>query len=116
MRSAIEEKYSYRDLQGVDWDARFAEFEPRLVDTKTSRQFAILTGQLLEVARDAHIRIKVATLLNTDGATFSSFRRSGSVRPNVDIDLIKKTVSQFQSLNQMVATGRFPEWTCVSDD
>ena len=108
LRLAIEKKYSYRDLQGVDWDARFAEFEPRLVDTKTSRQFAILTGQLLEVARDAHIQIKVATLLNTDGETFSSFRRSGSVRPNVDIDLIKKTVPQFQSLNQMVATGRFP--------
>ncbi|MCE2436263.1 MAG: hypothetical protein J4F29_25620 [Candidatus Latescibacteria bacterium] len=47
LRAAVEEKYSYRDLQGVDWDARFAEFESRLVDTQTSRQFAILAGQLL---------------------------------------------------------------------
>ena len=109
LRAAVEEKYSYRDLQGVDWDVRFAEFESRLVDTQTSRQFAILAGQLLEVARDAHIRIKVDTFLNTDGETFASFRRSGSVRPNVDIDQIKKTVPQFQFLNQVVATGRFPD-------
>ena len=109
LRSAIEEKYSHRDLRGIDWDARFAEFESRLVNAKTSRQFAILAGQLLEVARDAHIRIKVATLLNTDGETFASFRRSGSVRPNVDFDLIKKAVPQFQFLNQVVATGRFPD-------
>ena len=107
LRSAIEEKYSYRDLQGVDWDVRFAEFESRLVDAKTSRQFAILAGQLLEVARDAHIRIKVDTFLNTDGETFASFRRS--VRPNVDFDLLKQTVPQFQSINRVVATGRFPE-------
>ena len=109
LRSAVEKKYSYRDLQGVDWDARFAEFESRLVNAKTSRQFAILAGQLLEVARDAHIRIKVDTFLNTDGETFASFRRSESVRPNIDYNLLKQTVPQFQFLNQVVATGRFPE-------
>ena len=109
LRSAIEEKYSYRDLQGIDWDARFVEFESRLVNAKTSRQFAILAGQLLEVARDAHIRIKVDTFLNTDGETFASFRRSGSVRPNIDYNLLKQTVPQFQFLNQVVATGRFPD-------
>ena len=109
LRSAIEEKYSYRDLQGVDWDARFAEFESRLINAKTSRQFAILAGQLLEVARDAHIRIKVDTFLKADGETFASFRRSVHVRPNVDFDLLKKTVPQFQFLNQVVATGRFPD-------
>ena len=107
LRSAVEKKYSHRDLQGVDWDARFAEFEPRLVDTKTSRQFASLSGQLLEVARDVHVWIRVATLLNTDGETFASFRRH--VRPNVDYNLLKQTVPQFQSVNRVVATGRFPE-------
>ena len=109
LRSALEKKYSYRDLQDIDWDVRFAEFESRLVDTQTSRQFAILAGQLLEVARDPHIRLEVDTFLNADGETFASFRRSGSVRPNVDFDLIKKTVPQFQFLNQVVATGRFPD-------
>ena len=107
LRSAIEEKYSHRDLRGVDWDVRFAEFESRLVDTQTSRQFAVLAGQLLEVARDAHIWLKVDTFLNTDGETFASFRRS--VRPNVDRDLLKRIVPQFRSVNGVVATGRFPE-------
>lgn len=101
LRSAIEEKYSHRDLRGIDWNARFAEFEPRLVDTKTSRQFAILAGQLLEVARDAHI------WLDADGDRLAGFRRR--VRPNVDRELLKQTVHQFQAVNRTVATGRFPD-------
>ncbi|MCY3684527.1 MAG: S41 family peptidase [Gemmatimonadetes bacterium] len=101
LRSAIEEKYSYRDLRGIDWDVRFAEFEPRLVDTKTSRQFAFLAGQLLEVARDAHIKV------NVDGDRLAGFQRS--VRPNVDRELLKRIVSQFRSVNRAVVTGRFPD-------
>ena len=100
LRSAIEEKYSHRDLRGIDWDARFAEFEARLIDAKTSDQFAILGGQLLEVARDAHIWIGV------DGDQLAGFQRR--VRPNVDRELLKQTVPQFQLVNRVVATGRFP--------
>ncbi len=101
LRSAIEEKYSYRDLRGVDWDARFAEFEAQLIDAKTSGRFAILAGQLLKVARDAHIKV------NVDGDRLAGFQRS--VRPNVDRELLKQTVPQFQFVNRVVATGRFPE-------
>ncbi len=100
LRAAIEEKYSYRDLQGVDWEARFAEFEARLIDAKTSRQFAFLAGQLLEVARDAHVKI------NVDGNQFAGFRRS--VRTNADFDLLKQTVPKFRTIKKVVATGRFP--------
>ena len=76
LRSAIEDRYSHRDLRGVDWDARFAEFESRLIDAKTRAQFTTLAGQLLEIARDIHIWLKV------DDEIFASFRRS--VSPNVD--------------------------------
>ena len=101
LRSAVEKKYSYRDLRGVDWDARFAEFEARLINAKTSRQFAFLAGQLLEVAHDAHIKLDV------DGDQFAGFRRS--VRTNADLDLLKRTVPQFRSIKRVVATGRFPD-------
>ncbi|MXX14832.1 MAG: hypothetical protein F4Z86_15540 [Gemmatimonadetes bacterium] len=101
LRSAIEDRYSHRDLRGVDWDARFAEFESRLIDAKTRAQFATLAGQLLEIARDIHIWLKVGD------ETFASFRRS--ISPNVDLDLIKKTVSGFRSVNDVVATGRFQD-------
>ena len=101
LRSAIEEKYSHRDLRGIDWDARFAEFESLLIDAKTPGQFASLAGQLLEVARDAHIKVDV------DGDRLAGFRRN--VRPNVDFDLLKQTVPQFQAVNRAVATGRFPD-------
>ncbi len=101
LRSAIEEKYSHRDLRGIDWDVRFAEFEARLIDAKTSGQFASLAGQLLEVARDAHI------WLGADGDRLAGFRRN--VRLNADRELLKQTVPQFRSVNGVVATGRFPE-------
>ena len=101
LRSAIEEKYSHRDLRGIDWDVRFAEFEARLIDAKTSGQFASLAGQLLEVARDAHI------WLDADGDRLAGFRRN--VRLNADQELLKQTVPQFRSVNRVVATGRFPE-------
>ncbi|MYB57034.1 MAG: hypothetical protein F4X51_11635 [Gemmatimonadetes bacterium] len=101
LRSAIEEKYSYRDLRGIDWDARFAEFESRLIDAKTPGQFAILAGQLLEVARDAHI------WLDADGDRLAGFRRN--VRPNADRELLKRIVPQLRSVNRVVATGRFPD-------
>ena len=101
LRSAVEDRYSHRDSRGVDWDARFAEFESRLIDAKTRAQFATLAGQLLEVARDLHIWLKV------DDETFASFRRS--VSPNVDLELIKKTVPEFRFVNDAVATGRFQD-------
>ena len=101
LRSAIEEKYSHRDLQGIDWDVRFAEFESRLIDAKTPNQFASLAGQLLEVARDAHI------WLDADGDRLAGFRRN--VRLNADRELLKRIVPQLRSVNRVVATGRFPD-------
>ena len=101
LRSAIEEKYSHRDLRGIDWNARFAEFESRLIDAKTPSQFAILAGQLLEVARDAHI------WLDADGDRLAGFRRN--VRPNADRELLKRIIPQLRSVNRAVATGRFPD-------
>ncbi len=101
LRAAIEEKYSYRDLRGIDWDVRFAEFEARLIDAKTPNQFASLAGQLLEVARDAHI------WLDADGDRLAGFRRN--VRLNADRELLKRIVPQLRSVNRVVATGRFPD-------
>lgn len=101
LRSAIEEKYSHRDLRGIDWDVRFAEFEARLIDAKTSGQFAMLAGQLLEVARDAHI------WLDADGDRLAGFRRN--VRLNADRELLKRIIPQLRSVNRVVATGRFPD-------
>ncbi len=101
LRAAIEEKYSHRDLRGIDWDVRFSEFEAQLIDAKTPGQFAMLAGQLLEVARDAHI------WLDADGDRLAGFRRN--VRLNADRELLKQTVPQFRSVNRVVATGRFPD-------
>ena len=101
LRSAIESEYSHRDLRDVDWDARFAEFEPRLIGAPTSGHFAHLAGQLLEAAHDVHIR------LEANGERFASFRPN--VRPNADFGLLKREVPDVRSVNHVVATGRFPQ-------
>ena len=115
LRSAVEDRYSHRDLRGVDWDARFDEFESRLIDAKTRAQFATLAGQLMEVARDIHIWLKVGD------ETFASFRRS--VSPNVDLDLIKKTVPEYGSSGnpQPVSLSNgvtvfLPSWVAFTSD
>lgn len=101
LKAAVEDRYSHRDLRDIDWDARFAEFESQLIDAKTPGAFAFLAGQLLEAARDIHIFLKVGDEI------LPSFRRS--VRPNADFDLIKRQVPGFQAINDLVATGRFPD-------
>ena len=72
-----------------------------MIDAKTPNQFASLAGQLLEVARDAHI------WLDADGDRLAGFRRN--VRLNADRELLKRIVPQLRSVNRVVATGRFPD-------
>ena len=72
-----------------------------MINAKTSGQFAMLAGQLLKVARDAHI------WLDADGDRLAGFRRN--VRLNADRELLKRIVPQLRSVNRVVATGRFPE-------
>lgn len=103
LRSAIRTNYSHRDLRGVDWDARFAEFEPRLVEAATPAQFARLAGELLEAARDVHIQ------LEANGERFASFRPG--VRPNADVGLLMRAIPEFRPLNDVAATGRFLDGT-----
>ena len=103
LRSAIRTDYSHRDLRGVDWDTRFAEFKSRLVEAATPAQFARVAGELLEVAQDVHVQ------LEANGERFASFRPG--VRPNADVGLLMRAIPEFRSLNDVAATGRFPDGT-----
>ena len=103
LRSAIRTDYSHRDLRNVDWDARFAEFEPRLVGAATPAQFARVAGEILEVARDVHVQFEA------NGERLASFRPG--VRPNADLGLLMRTIPEYQPLNDVVAVGRFPDGT-----
>lgn len=100
LREAVEQRYSYRDLRKIDWDARFKKFAPKLEKTKTPEKFAREAGRMLAVAKDLHVWLTVGE------RTFASYRRS--VRPNCNTAVLKKLVPQWTKRNDAVTTGRFP--------
>ena len=59
LRGFVTENYSYRDRLGIDWNARFREFEPRMVASQTPRAFAHAAIELLSIAQDPHISVEV---------------------------------------------------------
>ena len=98
LRSAIETRYSHRNLRNVDWNSVFSTHEPQLLEAGTPTEFARLAGQAFGVARDPHI------WLEANGRRFASFRRDA--RPNADLSLLKRQIPGFRSFGPAMATGR----------
>jgi hypothetical protein len=100
LRKAIDQNYSYRDRLKIDWDKIFAESAPRLEKAETAKAFARQAGEMLAVARDIHMYLRVGE------STFPTFRRS--VPGNLDLRLLPRVVPQWND-QQGVATGRFDD-------
>jgi hypothetical protein len=98
LRQAIDEKYSYRDLRGIDWNKMFAKYEPRMQRAKTPTEFAEAAARMLGNARDMHLWVKV------DGKSVGGFKRKN--KSNYNIDLLRKEVAGWRVLSQHVSMGR----------
>lgn len=101
LRKAIDERYSYRDRLGIDWDARFDEFAPRLAAAKNWTEFARAAAELLTAAEDPHI------WLTLDGQTIGTYQRQ--VEPNFNARSLPKLVPGWKLHNRAVATGQFED-------
>jgi hypothetical protein len=99
LRRLIDEKYSYRDLRGVDWDKAFSTFGPLMERAQTPEQFADLTAKLLRQAQDPHILVK------TGGKTIGGFKRE--VFQNYNKDTLQRIVPGFTKRNNRISTGKF---------
>jgi len=99
LRQAIDTRYSYRDLRGLDWAALFAEHTPALERAGTATAFAEAASRLLEHARDMHIWLKV------DGTTVHPFRRD--IERNYNLATLAKVVPGFRKRSAAVYTGQF---------
>lgn len=97
LRKLIDENYSYRDLRQVDWTARFARFEPWLLDAPDAASFAHSAARLLSAAGDLHI------WLDAGGQRFAT--HIPDTVPNVRVDLLGKRVGEWKQLSRQVATG-----------
>ena len=101
LRRAIDEKYSYHDLRGIEWDKLFAQYTPSMERAESARRFAETASRMLEHAGDMHLWVKI------DGETIGGFRRN--VRPNYEMDILRRTVPRWRDLNKCVSTGRFKD-------
>jgi hypothetical protein len=101
LRKAIHQDYSYFDLRKVDWDKVFVESAPKLEQSNTARAFARQAGEMLAVAQDIHLYLKVGE------SSFPSFRRS--VPGNADLRTLSRIVPQWKDHDGVVATGRFED-------
>jgi hypothetical protein len=101
LRAAIDERYSYRDRLGIDWEARFAEFAPKLDAATAWSEFVRSAAELLTAAQDPHIWFTL------DGQTIGTYQRQ--VAPNFNARSLPKLVPGWKLHNRAVATGRFED-------
>ncbi len=101
LRQGIDEDYSYRDRLKVDWDARFKEFEPKLIAATSPADFARQAATMLSVAKDIHLNLRV-------GEQFFGTHRTGTT-PNFNMAVLKKLVPGWTDQGGDVATGKFDD-------
>ncbi|MHC4648740.1 MAG: S41 family peptidase, partial [Planctomycetota bacterium] len=101
LRRAIDEKYSYRDLRGIDWDKTFDLYTPFMEHAKTAREFAEVAARMLARARDMHLWVKI------EDETIGGFKRN--IPRNYDIDVLRRTLPRWRQHTERVSTGLFDD-------
>lgn len=100
LRRLIDERYSHRDVRGVDWEARFGEMKGRLEGAETPAAFARAAAELLRVNNDLHVTVEV------DGLRLATGRRM--VAPNSDPGELARIVQGWREVRGG-ARGRFDD-------
>jgi hypothetical protein len=112
LQQGIDDDYSYRDRLKIDWAARFSEWEPKLIATKTPEAFADEAAKLLSAAQDVHITLSYPN--NRIGT------HSTGTAPNFNKVVLRRVVPGWTQHEGGVATGKFddgvayaliPEWS-----
>ncbi len=101
LRDAIDNRYSYRDLRGLNWEQIFKKYTPALMDAKTPLDFAKIIAELLEPTQDLHITIRA------DGQSLGVTSRRATA--NYNYNLLAKDVPAFVKRSEYVTTGMFED-------
>jgi carboxyl-terminal processing protease len=101
LRRAIDQDYAYRDLRGVDWDARFRDGSPRLERAASPEAFAAAAAALLSPAKDLHV------WLQAGDKTVGSYQRR--VTPNFNPRVLPTLVPNLKQHGTTTLTGRFDD-------
>jgi Peptidase family S41/Bacterial Ig-like domain len=101
LREMIDQRYSYRDRLGLDWDALFDEHKKLLIDAKTPKRFAQIAGVMLAHTEDKHI------WLDVDGERVPAYIRP--MTPNANADLLQELVPNWKQHSGIAYTGLFDD-------
>jgi RNA polymerase sigma-70 factor (ECF subfamily) len=101
LREAIDRRYSYASLRGVDWPAAFARHAPALEAARTPSAFARGAARLLAEGKDPHVTVRVGEFT------------LGTVPPltktNFDLGLVKRLVKDLEQKSPRVWTGHYAD-------
>ncbi len=101
LRRAVRERYSYRDLRKVDWDAQFRAHADALRNTTTPWGYAREAARLLAPARDVHVHLRAGV------GIFGT--HSVDRAPNINPALLDRLVPNLRRVNDCVIVGRFDD-------
>ncbi len=101
LRSAVRDRYSYRDRTEVDWDALLKGHEDSLVAAATPLEFAQLAGHILAKAQDKHIWLQV------EDQRIASYVRPST--PNANYKLLPTLVPHLKKHGRAVVSGHWDD-------
>jgi hypothetical protein len=101
LREAIDQNYSHRDRKGVDWNARFAAHQKKLDAAAGGTEFAAAAAELLSVAEDGHLWLKVGDRI------VPTYRRD--VRPNINLRVLQGLIPTQKQHGKTVVVGQFAD-------
>ncbi|MHC5023778.1 MAG: S41 family peptidase [Planctomycetota bacterium] len=97
LRRAIDERYSYRDRLGLDWDALFEAHGEALLNADTPYRFAAVAGRLLAAAEDVHVGVEVG------GSPMPGYQRV--YEPNYNIPAVGRRLRGLKQWSNDVLSG-----------
>jgi len=101
LRTAIDTRYSHRDLHRVDWPARLAEAAPVFAAATSRAQLGRAVLAALAPCRDPHLTVRWGV------AVVGVPTRE--VTPNVNVQTLRRLVPGYTEAGQFAAWGRFGE-------
>jgi carboxyl-terminal processing protease len=101
LRRGVDNDYAYRDLRGIDWNARFKDATPRMERAATPEAFARAGAALLSPAKDLHVWLKAGEQV------IGSYQRR--VTPNFNARVLPTLVPNLKQHGTTNLTGRFDD-------
>jgi hypothetical protein len=105
LKVAIDERYSYRDRLGLDWNKLFAEATPELERATSRDQLVQGLVKLLAHAKDPHLDLIV------DGKFVAS--DPTKIEWNFAVAQIKQKVTEWKHLGRCLSVGRVGQFAYV---